>query len=55
MTKGTIHILRKQAGWVGGLCQMLTFADIVGGWVCANAYISKILKCTAKNIYNDIS
>ena len=38
---GTIHILRKQRGWVGGVGQMLTFAYIVGGWVKANAYASK--------------
>ena len=39
---GTIHILRKQRGWVGGLGKMLTFAYIVGGWVKAIAYVSKI-------------
>ena len=39
---GTIHILRKQRGWVGGEGQMLTFAYMLGGWVKANAYESKI-------------
>ena len=29
---------------VGGVCQMLTFAYKVGGWVIANAYVSKINK-----------
>ena len=43
---GTIHILRKQRGWVGGVCKMLTFAYMVGGWVKANAYVSKILEIT---------
>ena len=38
---GTVQILRKQRGWVGGVGQMLTFAYKVGGWVVANAYISK--------------
>ena len=45
---GTIQILRKQMGWVGGLCQMLTFAYNVGGWVIANAYVSKISKYLEK-------
>ena len=36
---GTIHILRKQREWVGGVGKMLTFAYIVGGWVEANAYV----------------
>ena len=45
---GTIHILRKQRGWVGGVGQMLTFAYMVGGWVKANAYVSKILEITRK-------
>ena len=49
---GTIQILRKQRGWVGGLCQMLTFADKVGGWVTANAYVSKISKCVTKSPLN---
>ena len=35
-------------GWVGGLCQMLTFAYNVGGWVIANAYVSKISKYLEK-------
>ena len=39
---GTIHILRKQRGWLGGVDQMLTIAHMVGGWVKANAYVSKI-------------
>ena len=26
---------------MGGLCKMLMFAYIVGGWVRANAYVSK--------------
>ena len=30
-------------GWVG---KMLTFAYMVGGWVKANAYVSKILEIT---------
>ena len=38
---GIIHILRKQRGWVGGVGKMLTFAYVVGGWVEANAYVSK--------------
>ena len=38
----TIHIICKKRGWVGGVSQMLTFAYMVGGWVMANAYISKI-------------
>ena len=42
LTLGTIHILPKQRWWVGGVSQMLTFAYIVGGWVKANAYVSKI-------------
>ena len=33
---GTVHILRKQAGWVGGVDQMLTFSYKVGGWIIAN-------------------
>ena len=33
---------------MGGLCQMLTFAYNVGGWVIANAYVSKILKYLEK-------
>ena len=37
-------------GWVGGLCQMLTFAYSVGGWVIANAYVSKISKYLEKKI-----
>ena len=45
---GTIQILRKQMGWVGGLGQMLTFAYMLGGWVIANAYVSK----KAKNWYH---
>ena len=45
---GTIQILRKQIGWVGWFGQMLTFADKVGGWVIANAYLSKISKKIAK-------
>ena len=43
---GTIHILRKQKGWVGGVGKMLTFAYMVGGWVEVNAYVSKILEIT---------
>ena len=39
---GTNHKLRKQVDWVGGLSQMLTFSYKVGGWVKANAYISKM-------------
>ena len=38
---GTIHILRKQTGWVGGLGQLLTFTYKVGGWVVDNTYVSK--------------
>ena len=38
---GTIHLLCKQTEWVGGLCQLLTFAYKVGGWVIDNAYVSK--------------
>ena len=38
---GTIHILREQTGWVGGLGQALTFAYEVGGWVIMNAYVRK--------------
>ena len=45
---GTIQILRKQRGWVGGVGQMLTFAYMVGGWVKANAYVSKILEIIKK-------
>ena len=41
---GTIHILRKQRGWVCGVCKMLTFAYMVVGWVKANTYVSKILE-----------
>ena len=41
MPLGTIHILRKQGGWVGEVVQMLTFAYTVGGWVKENAYVSK--------------
>ena len=33
---------------MGGLCQMLTFAYNVGGWVIANAYVSKISKYLEK-------
>ena len=40
-SQGTIHILRKQRGCVGGVGKMLTFAYIVGGWVDANGYVSK--------------
>ena len=43
---GTIHILRKQRRWVGGVGKMLTFAYMVGGWFMANAYVSKILEMT---------
>ena len=39
---GTIHILRKQRGWMGGVSQMLTFAYFMGGWIKANAYVSKV-------------
>ena len=39
-----IHILRKQRGLVGGVGHMLTFAYMVGGWVKANAYVSKITR-----------
>ena len=46
---GTIQILRKQMEWVGGLCQMLTFAYNLGGWVIANAYVSKISKYLEKS------
>ena len=28
-------------GWVGGIGQVLTFAYMLGGWVKANAYVSK--------------
>ena len=35
---GTIHILRKQRGWVGEVGQMLTFSYMMGGWLKANAY-----------------
>ena len=45
---GTIQILRKQRGWVGGVGQMLTFAYMVGGWIKANAYVRKILEITRK-------
>ena len=38
---GTVHKLCKQRYWVGGLNIMIMFAYIVGGWVQANAYISK--------------
>ena len=31
---------------MGGVGQMLTFAYMVGGWVKANAYVSKILEIT---------
>ena len=31
---------------MGGVCKMLTFAYMVGGWVKANAYVSKILEIT---------
>ena len=31
---------------MGGVGQMLNFAYMVGGWVKANAYISKILEIT---------
>ena len=37
-------------GWVGGLCQMLTFAYKMGGWVIANAYVSKISKFLEKKL-----
>ena len=30
--QGTIHILRNQEGWVGGVGKMITF-DYGGGWV----------------------
>ena len=43
---GTILSLCKQREWVGAVGQMLTFAYMVGGWVKANAYISKILEIT---------
>ena len=39
-SEGTVQILRKQARWVGGVDQMLTFSYKVGGWVIANAYVS---------------
>ena len=45
---GTNHELRKQRGWVGGGGKMLTFAYMVGGWVKANAYVSKILEITRR-------
>ena len=38
---GTIHLLRKQTGWVGGIGQLLTYAYEVGGWVKDHAYVSK--------------
>ena len=31
---------------MGGVGQILTFAYMVGGWVKANAYVSKILEIT---------
>ena len=54
LDKGTIQILRKQLGWVGGSWQMLTFAYKVGGWVVANAYVSKMEKVntTVRQIVN---
>ena len=45
---GTIHLLRKWRGWMGGVDQMLTFAYMVGGWIKANAYVRKILEITRK-------
>ena len=47
---GTVHILRKQRYWVGGSCKMLMFAYIVGGWVLANAYISKTFMYSEKKL-----
>ena len=38
--KGTIQILRKQTRWVGGLGQVLIFAQQVGGWVVPK-YVAK--------------
>ena len=48
--KGSIHISPKQRDWVGGVGKMPTFAYMVGGWVKANAYVSKILEITS-NFY----
>ena len=38
---GTIHILRKQTGWVDGVGELLTFTYMVGRLVIDNAYVSK--------------
>ena len=35
---------------MGGIGQMLTFAYMVGGWVKANAYVSKILETSRKKV-----
>ena len=36
---GTIHILRKQRGWVGGIGKMLTFAYMVDGFLWTTTMI----------------
>ena len=41
---GTIHLLRKQTGWVGGIGQLLTYAYEVGGWVKDHAYVKQIIR-----------
>ena len=46
-----IYYVSIEGGWVGGVGQMLTFAYIVGGWVKANAYVSKKMpKTCLRNI-----